>query len=446
MIKVLLRSLTGLILLASLLGPLTPGSRAEADQNTFCQPLPAPAGHIVQAASVSQLETAVNNAAAGDTILVADGVYNLNGVYLRIAQPNVTLRSASGNREAVVLDGNYLTTEIVQIVASNATLANMTLREAYDHPIHVMSSAASSTLGTIIYNVHLIDPGQQAIKINPVPGGYFTDNGLIACSQIELTDAGRPHIRDNCYTGGVDAHQSRGWTIRDNQIEGFWCAQGLSEHGIHLWASCRDTIVERNILKDDARGIGLGLVTSGSGRTYADNPCPAASGFVDDYGGTIRNNFVVALSSSLFASQYGFDCGICLWNACNGRVLHNTVYTTNPAKTFSSIEWRFPNTQAVVLNNLVNAPLHERDSAAAVASGNIQNAQANWFVNPASGDLHLSTHAAAAIDKVTAPVDGVRDIDGGPRPYGAASDAGADEYGSVWSEPHFNTWLPVTHR
>jgi hypothetical protein len=397
-----------------------------------CTPLPPPGGNIVNVSTVGELETAVNTASPGDTILVADGNYDLDGVYLRIDVPDVTVRSASGDRETVILDGNYQTTEIFQIVASDVTIADMTLREAYDHPIHVSSTDSSHTLNTLIYNVHIIDPGQQAIKINPADSGipgYFTDDGTIACSHIELTSAGRTHIRDNCYTGGIDAHQSQGWVIRDNRIEGFWCDSGLSEHGIHLWRGCRDTIIERNVLNDNARGIGLGLVTSGSGRSYPDDPCPSASGYVDDFGGIVRNNFMSANDANLFASQYGFDCGICLWNACNAQALHNTVFTANNAETFSSIEWRFPNTEAQIINNLTNHQMRERDSATAVQNGNLINASADWFVASGSGDLHLLATAADAINQVIAPAGVSEDIDGDSRPIGAASDVGADEYG-----------------
>jgi hypothetical protein len=417
-----------LIMLAGSPQPIGLAATPQLDPQA-CGPLPPPSGTIVNVSTVSQLENAINSAIAGTTIRIADGTYNLNGVYLRIDVPNVTLRSTSGNREAVILDGNYQTTEIIQVVASNITIADLTLREAYYHPIHVMSGSAAHTLNTLIYNVHIVDPGEQAIKINPATAGYYTDNGIIACSHIELTDAGRPHIRNNCYTGGVDAHQSRNWIIRDNLIEGFWCSSGLSEHGIHLWRGCRDTTVERNILRNNARGIGLGLVTSGDGRTYPDSPCPAASGYVDDFGGVIRNNFVHANSSGLFASASGFDCGICAWNSCSARILHNTVYTTDPAHTFSSIEWRFSNTTATLTNNLVNAQMRERDGAHGTLSGNALNAQASWFVNASTGDLHLSPTAASAIDEVTAPAEVSDDIDGHLRPIGNASDIGADEYG-----------------
>lgn len=104
-----------------------PGPTAQASQvriiqqvnaaGSACPRLPSPIGNIVNVSSVAQLENAVNHVTAGTTILVADGVYQLNGVYLRIAMPDVTLRSASGNRETVILDGNYQTTEIIQVVA-----------------------------------------------------------------------------------------------------------------------------------------------------------------------------------------------------------------------------------------------------------------------------------------------------------------------------------------
>jgi hypothetical protein len=403
------------------------GNLAPHQAESACPPLPPPGGMVVTVSTVAGLESAVNHAAPGTTILVADGYYPLDGVYLLFDTPGVTLRSASGNREAVVLDGDYSTAEIVQIVASDVTIADLTLREAYDHPIHVMSTEGGHTLNTLIYNVHIIDPGQQAIKINPVSDGYYADDGVIACSHIELTDAGRPYIRDNCYTGGVDAHQARGWTVRDNRIDGFWCETGLSEHAVHLWRGCRDTIIERNILLDNARGVGLGLVTSGDGRTYPDDPCPDASGYVDDFGGTIRNNFIGVNESGLFGSEYGFDCGICLWNACNAQASHNTVYTADPGSTFSSIEWRFPNTQAQVLNNLANHTMRQRDGATADQSGNLTNALPEWFVAAGDGDLHLTPAAVAAIDQVSTPAGVTDDIDGEVRPMGPIADVGADE-------------------
>lgn len=369
----------------------------------ICTSLPPPAGNVVNVSTVAELQSAVNVAPSGTTILVADGTYNLNGVYLRFAVPNVTLRSASGNREAVILDGNYVTTEIVQIVASNVTIADLTLREAYYHPIHVMSTTGGPTNGVLIYNVHIVDPREQAIKINPgYLSPYYVDDGTVACSHIELTDAGRPHVNPTaggCYTGGVDAHQAQGWIIRDNLIKGFWCPIGLSEHGIHMWNNSRDTLVERNMLIENARGIGFGL--GGSGHV----------------GGIIRNNMVHVIQ----------DVGIGLESSLNTQVYNNTVYTEN---YFNSIEYRFSATSGVeIINNLTNQAIASRDGGSGMVQNNVTDAQSSWYVSAVTGDLHLvSDNISSVIDRGQTLVSVSDDFDGDSRPQGSAYDIGADEY------------------
>jgi hypothetical protein len=395
----------------------------------LCPPLPPPGGATVNVATVEELKDAVESAAAGDTILIADGAYELNGVYLWVDTPGVTLRSASGNRDAVILDGNYQTTEIVTVTASDVTIADLSLRRAFTHPIHVTTTESADTLNTMIYNVRIVDPGQQAIKINPwASRTHFPDNGTIACSHIELTDAGRIevwNINGSCYTGGVDAHWARDWTIRDNLIEGFWCSIGLSEHAVHMWRGCRDTVVERNVTRENARGIGFGLASGGEARTYPDDPCPSAD-YVGHYGGIIRNNAVFASSSGLFDSEHSFDCGICLASACGARVFHNTVVSTQPP--FSSIEWRWPSTDAEITNNLATHNYRERDGATAILAGNLESQPLSLFVDGPGGDLHLASTASVAIDQVAAPAEVVDDIDGDGRPVGPSSDVGADEH------------------
>jgi len=398
--------------------------------NSGCPPLPPPGETIIKVTTVEQLQHAVDNATPGTTILVGEGTYNLNGVSLFFNIPDVTLRSASGDRTAVVLDGAYQSRTIVQLNASHVTLADLTMRRARKYAIHVMSTPRGDTVNTRIYNVHIIDPGEQAIKITTASPGHYSDSGEIACSQIELTDAGRPRIQNNCYTGGIDAHKARGWLVRDNVIEGFWCPEGLSEHAVHFWDGSRDTVVERNVLKDNARGVGFGMKASGSTRTYPDDPCPAVQGYVDHYGGTIRNNFIITCRKDLFAAKDGADCGICLWQSCQTRVLHNTVYSTDPAHTFSSIEWRFGDTGTEIINNLVNVTMQERDGASANVSGNVTNAQADWFVNVELGDLHLVETATSVMDRTTSFAGVTDDVDGACRPAGPTADVGAHEYGA----------------
>jgi hypothetical protein len=429
--------------------PRTDGALARGDalHPSACPPLPPSAGPIVDVSSVAELQAAVAHAVTGTTIRLADGHYDLDGIYLRFGVPGITLRSLGEDREAVILDGNYQTTEIIQIAASDITIADLTVQEARYHPIHIMSTEVSHTLNALVYNVRIVDPGQQAIKINPGgEGGFYPDGGEIACSAIELTDAGRAYVWDingSCYTGGIDAHQARDWVVRDSEIEGFWCGSGLAEHAIHFWRGSRDTVVERNVLVDNARGVGFGLMEEGEGRTYDDDPCDSTEGgYVGHYGGFVRNNAVFAGRSELFTSQYGFDCGICLWQACGAQVAHNTVASLEAP--FSSIEWRFDQTDVDIVNNLVTHVLLDRGGSARLA-GNLEGQPLSLFVDGPGANLHLRGTAAGAIDHGVALQPGLcdDDMDGAVRPFGPAPDVGADEYGVP---PRSYTFLPSVVR
>ncbi len=394
-----------------------------------CAELPPPSGNTVYVNpdQADQLRAIVDAASSGTTIFLSDGFYDLSdgdaASRLVFATSGVTLRSTSGNREAVILDGDYATNELISIYASDVTVANLTLQKAYDHPIHVSGPAANPITGVLIHNVRIIDPGQQAIKVNPNADGYV-DNGVIECCSIELSDAGRGHIRDNCYTGGIDIHQAQGWLIRRNFITGFWCSDGLSEHGIHLWKGCRDTVVEENLILDCARGIGFGLGSGGTARTYPDDPYPGV-GYMGHIDGIIRNNFVAAAEPALFGSPDGFDTGIGLEQAHGTQVVHNSVAATE-APLSSSIEWRFGNTLAEISNNLVTHALLPRDGAQATLTGNIEYAPLGWFSSVGGGDLHL-TEGTTAVDTGSTLTPGLADSDFDDETRDSLPDVGADE-------------------
>ena len=92
---------------------------APTQVDSHCPPLPPPSGTTVTVSSEGELWNAVNNASPGTTVLIANGTYNLasNGYYLWIDTPGLTLRSASGDREAVVLDDNYQGSETITVAA-----------------------------------------------------------------------------------------------------------------------------------------------------------------------------------------------------------------------------------------------------------------------------------------------------------------------------------------
>ena len=389
-----------------------------------CGPLPPASGVVVEVtpSQVDSLQSILDAARPGDTIQLSDGLYALPQM-LVLRVPGVTLRSKSGDRYGVVLDGRYVAGNVILLQRSDITIADLTLTRSYWHLVHVVPDGAALS-GTLLHNLRAVDGGEQFVKVNAANSQY-ADNGVLRCSSFELTDVGRTYVRNNCYTGGIDMHQARGWQIYANLFSGFWCDSGLSEHAIHAWTGSRDTLVDRNVIVNSARGIGFGLGSSVSGRTYGDLLCEGAVN-VGHYGGAITNNFIVANDARLFASATGFDTGIGLEQSCDTHILHNTVVATAAPRS-SSIEWRFANSVAAIANNLVTHGLLERDSARGTLVGNIANAPLSLFVDVPSGNIHLLPAASSAIDKaapLATPLSTDIDVDS----RGVPADVGADEY------------------
>ncbi len=419
-------------------GPPPVDDEPPADQHpaqfAACEPLAPPSGGTISVtpSQARELKAIASNAVSGTTILLADGVYDLSGgdatCRIVFARRGVTLRSATGNRDAVVLDGGYGTSEILQIVASDVTIADLTVRRAAHHCVHVVPTGAENIESAKLHNLILVDAGRQAVKVNASTADGYADFGQVTCCRIALTDAGRARVSD-CFTGGLDVHSADGWLVANNTVEGFWCETGLAGHGLHFWRGCRDTIVENNTVVDCARAIGFGMESSSGGArafAVADGPCAGNDG-IQHLGGVIRNNAVVVRDARLLDSAAGFDVGISLELACDATVAHNTVVSTR--SPFSSIEFRFEGTRARIVNNLVSHNIRRRNGASGTVEGNVTNATLTTFVDIAASDVHLRSTATSALTRGVAIEAGLadRDMDGAPRDL-TAPDVGADEF------------------
>jgi hypothetical protein len=422
----MLRSAVAVALALLLSAPVLAESRAlRATAPGACGPLRAPSGQTIRIgpAQAERLPAIAARAPSGTTILLANGTYRLRST-LNVSTGGITIRSASGRPERVVIDGRYATGDLVAVAASRVTIAEVTLTRASYHLVHIVPPNAGPTIrGVRLYRLRLIDGAEQFVKVNPnAARSAFADAGRIECSRFRLTDRGRPQVPSNflpCYTGGVDAHGARGWVVRLNRFDDIRCGpgKGLAEHAVHFWTGSRDTLVERNTIVDCARGIGFGLGDRTDwARRYTD---AAAAGYVGHYGGLIRNNVVAA-------RRPGMDTGIGLEQARGARVYHNTVYASPRATGyFSSLDYRFPNTRADIRNNLVTR-MTLRDGARATLARNVQAIPAAWFRNPSRLDFHLSRAATGAIDRGARLRAAGLDIDGGRHNVGPP-DVGADE-------------------
>jgi hypothetical protein len=412
------RVLTTTFVLGALIGlPLAISyglSRAQSDK---CPLLLPPAGSVVNVHTVAQLQEAVNNLTSNTTILIADGVFALTNTLVIDGVDNVALRGASGDRDAVILRGRGMSNANYGnvphgILIQNATdvlIADLTIRDFYYHAVQIQGERGAQR--PQLYNVHLIDIGEQFVKVSTTgPPGPYADDGIVECSLIEYTNRARSD-----YTNGVDVLAGARWIVRDNVFRRIRAPVGqLAGPAVLMWRNSLDSIVERNQFIECDRGIALGL-------TWPD-PGLARDGetVYDHQGGVVRNNFIYRAGDG--------DIGITVNCARDFKIYHNTVIL-NGTFPWGAIEYRFPPSNGRIRYNLSDAPIWQRDGATANLVGNITNAETGWFVDAASGDLHLVGTATAAIGQAAPLAEVPDDFDGDARPIGGAPDVGADEYG-----------------
>jgi hypothetical protein len=367
-----------------------------------CPPLPPPSGSVTAVSTAAGLRNAVENAAPWSTVLAAAGTYDLSAS-LDVSAQGLRIQGATGDRDDVVLDFGGMSGWVdgIKIYADDVTVADLTIRDTGECGVSVQGADRP-----LLYNLHVVDTRNQLVKVNPVGDG--SDDGVLACSLVEYTTAAPDE-----YTNGISAHDAHGWTVRDTEWRRIRTPGGTPAPTILFWSGSSDTVVERNRLVDCYQGIAFGNASHGAG---------------DHFGGIVRNNTIVATLSH--------DVVIEMVHATGWVVAHNSAWLTNPVPGLTwGMEARFADSSGVFAGNLTNlAIVPDRDGASATMVDNRTDAEAEWFVNAAAGDLHLRPTAVAAIDQAAAIPEVVDDLDGEVRPAGPAADIGADEMGLLFAD------------
>ncbi len=377
----------------------------------FGDTLAAQPSSSVTVSTTAELIDAVfdlNNFNGPRTILLRDGVYTIEDYnYIYLVQPGVTFRGLSGNRNAVVLQGDSVfhadgsrtggtVGNVIGVAADSFTLENLSIGNCANHAVQLQLDIDNC----VFRNVRFFNTGEQMLKAPSDGVADHSDNCLVEDCLFEYP-AG---IGPQWYIGGVDAHRARNWTVRRCTFRNIRSpADDVAEHAIHFWDSCVDITVEQNLIVDCDRGIGFGL---GSSPTT---------------GGVIRNNMIYHRAIAGYA-----DVGIGLESAAAVQVYNNTIFLQSGYP--HAIEYRFAATTAQIYNNLTNALIRQRDGATATLGNNVTNAQPAWFVAPASGNLRLASRLASVVDQGRTISGLVADFDGELRPQGAGIDIGADEF------------------
>jgi len=367
--------------------------------------LPTPTGSVVRVSTEPELQAAVARLTSNTTILIAAGTYRLTKTLSIHGVERVSLRGASLDRDAVVLAGPGMTNADYNMApfgiwagddVDDLLIANLTVREFYFHPIILNGGVTRPH----VYNVHLIDAGQQFLKSNPDAIGKGNDFGIVEYSVFEFTTTGRDD-----YPKAIDVHGARGWIIRHNLFRNIRAPRGLlNGPAVLVWRGSRDAVVESNTFINCQREIVLGA------ETVTPN---------SHEGGVVRNNFIYR-----DASLTG-DAAISVWDSPGTQVLHNTIVLSGTY--VNAIEARFPDTVGVTIaNNLTDADIVIRDAATATIVGNVTTALPSDFIDAPRGNLHLTPTTALAVRRGVPVSSAEIDWDGDLRPV-EAPDVGADQ-------------------
>lgn len=363
------------------------------------------ANTIVISPDDSNWELKIENAQANTEILLMDGEYLFDYGSIFMQEPDITVRSLSGDRDSVRIRGLGFyqgSNEGFMIAADRITIADLTMHDIRRHAIAMKPGFDEDAIldQTYIYNMNLYDIGTQQIK--GADSGENRD-AVVACSRIGYTESA---VRGD-YIGAIGIFEGSDVIVRDNYIynitgDGTGCNVAAPQEpcnydtvpAIYMRVS-RDSIIERNIVVDSWRAISLGL-TNGHVR------------------GIIRNNYIYREGPG--------DMGISVERSIDTIVEHNTVFV---GEYFAPIQVR-AGSGHIFRNNLTNAPIHTRDGATNISiegNGNIDFATVNQLLSPRNPHLKADSYAIGA---GVSPATVTEDIDGQRRIN--SWDVGADQF------------------
>ena len=352
---------------------------------------------VINVSNVEELMATVYSTKEGNKVVVIeDGTYEVTD-RLWLTGNNLIYRSASGDRDKVILKGKGWDNSIgwiFGVAGKSFAVRDLSVGEVKYHGIQVHGELDADSF--YVQNVRFFNIRQQMIKgsFDKNKPGMHCDYGVVENCLFEYTD----NTSYQYYCGGIDIHHGINWVVRNSVFKNIYSPESsLTEGGIHFWNNSEGTIVENNIIINCDRGIMFGLDSS------------------PHFGGIIRNNMIYVTR----------DVGIYLCYAQDTKVYNNTVYIGSGYP--NAIEYRFPETSGVqITNNLTNKAITKRDNGSATVDNNITNAQSDWFIETTSGDLHLAKNIDEVIDKAVYLEEVEKDIDGDIREIDK-SDIGADE-------------------
>ncbi|HUW82218.1 MAG TPA: Calx-beta domain-containing protein [Phycisphaerae bacterium] len=363
-------------------------------------------GQTWNCSTLPQMEYAWRNCEPNDEIVLAAGTYVLEAIPT-ISAHHVTMRGATGNPDDVILTGPGMNVDQnprtgIVIGADNVTIRDLTVEEVYWNGIHIKGESDVDRVW--LTNIKTFNCGERHLKgsRNFEDVASDSEDTLVefVVMAADKVPTGHP---DNNYVGGIDFMAMKDLIIRDCVAINIKGGTGGGRGGIFLWQENYNPTVERNVIYGGDSGICLG------------NPGFTEAGHCV-VGGIVRNNFVTR--GAYVALEFCFTKDV--------KVYNNSIYSED-ASYFRTVHiYGSSTTNLQSKYNIIRGQVYE-NGASWTDQGSIigTTPQADWFVNPAVADLHLTANAGLAIDAASPLSEVPEDFDEQPR--GTSPDVGADE-------------------
>ena len=377
--------------------------------------LPETGGKIIRVSNPQALIGALDAVEPGGTILLEDGHYMMP-CYVEITTDDVTVRSASGERNRVIIDGAQSKHgELIGIRdCRGVTIADLTIQNIKWNGFKINSETNVQKLtiyNCVIHNiwqrgvkgVKVPEEGREAIR----PKGCRISYCLFYNDRAKRFGDDPADTADNFngdYIGAIDVMYAKDWVISDNVFVGI---QGRTRQGrgaVFLWHDTVGCIIERNIIIDCDAGVCLG------------NAHRPEDILIHCTGCVVRNNFITRAPQGGVVTVYTRDC----------RLVNNTIYEV-PSRLGRLIRVVFDNEGLFLGNNLLcGSDIRIESQSQIKMAGNLAQDITSSLVDVVRGNLHLSEPVAVVVDKGTPLASIKKDIDNQLR--SAVPDIGADEF------------------
>lgn len=325
---------------------------------------------------------AVAKAEPGAVIRLRPGDYRFSGRSIALRRPGledrpITVQAARLGRVRLYFD----LLEGFHLQAPYWRFENLVIEGACDrdsrceHAFHIVGGAE----GAVIRN-NWIKNFNAAIKVNATPAGV-PDGGSIIGNAF-FND--RPRQTDHPVTT-LDIVAASHWRVAGNVIADFAKAGGdRISYGAFFKGNGADNLFEGNLLRCEWRhrgGVRIGFSLGGGGT--GDRYCAGGSCPQEQQRGIMRNNIVMNCPN---------DVGVYVNAAAATAIYNNAIIATR------GIDVRFPQSDAVIVNNVIDGRILTRDGGRVLASDNVDSAISaallervsdSIYRNAAAGDFRL---------------------------------------------------------